>query len=63
MTLRSTRHCERRSRAAIQSGVNRPGLLRSARNDEVGQSRVVMFQSWASETAFCAGTHRLMGRS
>src|SRR3546814_9028435 len=27
------RHCEERSDAAIQSGVNRSGLLRSARND------------------------------
>src|SRR3546814_2006308 len=28
------RHCEERSDAAIQSGVNRSGLLRFARNDD-----------------------------
>src|SRR5213596_2270624 len=28
------RHCEGQSAAAIQGGVNGPGLLRSARNDE-----------------------------
>src|SRR3546814_11032151 len=33
--LHNPRHCERRSGAAIQSSVNRPGLLRFARNDDV----------------------------
>jgi hypothetical protein len=36
------RHCERRIRAAIQSVTSHSGLLRSARNDEVGQSKIIM---------------------
>ena len=35
----NTRHCEERSDAAIQSAARRPGLLRSARNDEEGTVR------------------------
>src|SRR3546814_4421405 len=41
------RHCEERSDAAIQGRVNRPGLLRSARNDDqralVGSTNRIIF--------------------
>lgn len=33
------RHCEERSDEAIQGRANRPGLLRSARNDEIRNQR------------------------